>query len=474
VPPPPLQAQSPATLAATAGPIQGFEGRVDVTKSDIYPAPLRLKKHDGESAPLRLEYGINGLHVGSQIEFHGTYQGPFIMEFRRAASGDRQYIFGISDPPEATTRKVFQQVKPGDGCWGLELEIEVGSDEWPLAAGQQFSLLWKYEVNSKGLPQFTTTLKAGSYHRSFQSFDRTERMNRALVRHADRFIVRQKVKWRPFVPMTITSLQVKGMALLDAKQVPAVSTAQEPNARLFIGILTAPDNQAEREGQRNSWMRHPEVMAGRIKYKFFIGTAKDATQREAVRKESDLKGDIVTIEKEEGYYNIAHKTLEIVIYGSSRAEYIMKADDDTYIQVDNVLKMMGELPRSVLIGCLKCDPSPHRKGRWAIPHEEFAGDTFPLFPHGAGYVVSKDVGQRLEALRASDKLKVLRVEDVSMGLWVQQLKEDEGMPIKVMHDTRFRWEDLDCSDDSYTVHKATPRIQACMWQSQGGDVCSCR
>ena len=34
----------------------------------------------------------------------------------------------------------------------------------------------------------------------------------------------------------------------------------------------------------------------------------------------------------QGYYNIAYKSLEILIQGATKAPYVMKLDDDTYLQ----------------------------------------------------------------------------------------------------------------------------------------------
>jgi len=55
------------------------------------PKPLRLRKvKDVPGSPTRLEYGLKyGVSPGGKIRIQAIYQGPFIMELRQAATGER-------------------------------------------------------------------------------------------------------------------------------------------------------------------------------------------------------------------------------------------------------------------------------------------------------------------------------------------------------------------------------------------------
>ena len=51
---------------------------------------------------------------------------------------------------------------------------------------------------------------------------------------------------------------------------------------------------------------------------------------------------------------------------------------------------------------------------------------YPPFPHGSAYIVSRDVGLRLNQLKQRGDIQVWKLEDVSTGLWVRRLKEGQG------------------------------------------------
>ena len=118
------------------------------------------------------------------------------------------------------------------------------------------------------------------------------------------------------------------------------------------------------------------------------------------------------VDKEEGYYNIAHKSLEIMIQGSKEADYILKLDDDTYVQVERVVNYVRTMPQSVLTGWINADGEPHRKaGPWQISYKDYPYSVYPPFPHGSAYVASRDIGEALLMLQNKADLKVVGLSD---------------------------------------------------------------
>jgi len=277
--------------------------------------------------------------------------------------------------------------------------------------------------------------------------------------------------------MTVDSLEVWNMNLLDAASLPPPSPPPPRDGGsplLFIGVLSAPGNKELRDGQRASWLQHPSVAQGQVVAKFFVG--RDAAYDQAVAAEGAELGDIVVVDKEEGYYNIAFKSLEIQVYGSRVAPYTLKVDDDTYVQVDKVVPYVQGLPESTMVGWINCDGEPHRTEgtAWYMSPEDYAPDTYPPFPHGSAYIASRDIGETLRKLRDANQLKVWRLEDVSMGLWIRQVKEASGLPVSVINDQKFLFHDKDCREEAYTVHKLTAEEQKCMWRkAEAGDANRC-
>ncbi len=71
----------------------------------------------------------------------------------------------------------------------------------------------------------------------------------------------------------------------------------------------------------------------------------------------------------------------------------MKVDDDSYVRIDTLLERMRAAPNSYLfMGAIE-NPGggPHRNPRspWFVTEEEWPSNTYPLWAHGAGYVISQ-------------------------------------------------------------------------------------
>ena len=95
---------------------------------------------------------------------------------------------------------------------------------------------------------------------------------------------------------------------IETWQVPLEYSPAKPRraikmpAELFIGVLSAAKNFQLRNGQRKSWMKHSLIKAGNVKAKFFVGKVGPSEPREVgykLKKEMELYGDIVEVEKEE-------------------------------------------------------------------------------------------------------------------------------------------------------------------------------
>jgi len=62
------------------------------------------------------------------------------------------------------------------------------------------------------------------------------------------------------------------------------------------------------------------------------------------------------------------------------------------------------------------------------------------------------------------------MEDVSMGMWVEQFKSSR--PVEIVHSYKFC--QFGCIEDYYTAHYQSPRQMTCMWdklQHKGKPLC---
>lgn len=68
-------------------------------------------------------------------------------------------------------------------------------------------------------------------------------------------------------------------------------------------------------------------------------------------------------------------------------------DDDSYVHVDALLNLLSKLPsRHLYLGNIDEGPGgPHRDpaSPWYVTQEEWPSERYPMWAHGAGYVLSK-------------------------------------------------------------------------------------
>ncbi|XP_050371860.1 hydroxyproline O-galactosyltransferase GALT6-like isoform X2 [Argentina anserina] len=190
---------------------------------------------------------------------------------------------------------------------------------------------------------------------------------------------------------------------------------------LFIGILSAGNHFAERMAVRKSWMQHKLVKSSRVVARFFVALVRAVP-----------------------------------------AKYIMKCDDDTFVRVDAVLKEVQKARtyRSLYVGNLNYHHKPLRFGKWAVTYEEWPEEDYPTYANGPGYVVSSDVAKFILSEFEKNKLRLFKMEDVSMGMWVEQF--NNSRPVKYVHSLKFCQHG--CIENYYTAHYQSPRQMICMWE----------
>ncbi|CAD6250569.1 unnamed protein product [Miscanthus lutarioriparius] len=200
---------------------------------------------------------------------------------------------------------------------------------------------------------------------------------------------------------------------------------------------------------------------------------------EELWNEAHTYGDIQVLPFVDYYSLITWKTLAICIYGTSAlsAKYLMKTDDDAFVRVDEIQSTVKQLNVShgLLYGRINSDSGPHRnpESKWYISEEEWPEEKYPPWAHGPGYVVSQDIARAINNWYRASRLKMFKLEDVAMGIWVNDVKKD-GLPVKYETDKRIN---IDGCNDGYVVaHYQEPRHLLCMWEklltTQQAECCS--
>ncbi|OIW10511.1 hypothetical protein TanjilG_15883 [Lupinus angustifolius] len=246
------------------------------------------------------------------------------------------------------------------------------------------------------------------------------------------------------------------------------------NVELFIGILSSGNHFAERMAVRKSWMQHELIRSSHVVARFFVAVHARKDINVDIKKEAEYFGDIIIVPYMDHYDLVVLKTIAICEYGirTVHAKYIMKCDDDTFVRVDSIISEArnAESNRSLYMGNMNYHHNPLRTGKWAVTYEEWAAEEYPTYANGPGYIISSDIAQFVVSKFEKSRLNLFKMEDVSMGMWIDQFKIRRA--VKYVHSLNFC--QFGCIDDYYTAHYQSPRQMTCLWeklQQQGKPFC---
>lgn len=239
---------------------------------------------------------------------------------------------------------------------------------------------------------------------------------------------------------------------------------RDGSVELFIGILSAGNHFSERMAVRKSWMQHKSIKSSKYVARFFVAMHRRREINVELMKEIEFFRDIVIVPYMDHYDLVVLKTIAICEYGvrTVAAKYIMKCDDDTFVRVDAVMKEVKKVQsgRSLYVGNINYYHRPLRLGKWAVTYEEWPEEEYPPYANGPGYVLSSDIANSIVMDFEKHKLRLFKMEDVSMGMWVEQFNSSKQ--VEYVHSLKFC--QFGCIDDYFTAHYQSPRQMICLWK----------
>ncbi|GLC45049.1 hypothetical protein PLESTF_001555600 [Pleodorina starrii] len=249
---------------------------------------------------------------------------------------------------------------------------------------------------------------------------------------------------------------------MEVDEEPSCSGSSTP--RLCIFISSAPANVARRQSLRKSWFRYlddasslPECYRKNVTIKFVISLE---AQSEELASEEAQYGDMVYVDAPQGYHMLWRKALAFFAWLEERAcgsggggggdeydyQYVMHADDDSFVRLDLLLPLLVQWPRQRFYWGYVWDGSGNRvtapirnpANKSYMPEEQYPLDYYPPFASGCGFVLSRDL---VRALLAAEPLPDYRLLDPPFGIHLCGPPDlcvlPEG-PVTPVHDDRVR------------------------------------
>lgn len=259
--------------------------------------------------------------------------------------------------------------------------------------------------------------------------------------------------------------------VIDSKYI-CKTNAEQKEIDLLILITSAHENYERRFALRKTWLSQTKKNTGNVRYAFLLGKVTTASAGKLVWKESKKFHDMIKEDFFDTYHNLTYKTIMGMKWASRKcanAKFVMKTDDDMYINIDALLKSIKsretELQRNIGGHCDEMGKVPIRdtKSKWYASRKSFARDIYPSYCSGTAYVTSMSVAKTLYSISAT--VPFFHLEDVYVGLCLR--KAGLGVvDIPGFHLDRPRVDLCRYKRDLISVHYMTPHLLYLTWEKQ--------
>lgn len=226
----------------------------------------------------------------------------------------------------------------------------------------------------------------------------------AISKFNEHMNTRSEIKQRLHSPVTYT--------------INPANTCRENGQPIPINILclvcTAAKNVEFRSAIRKTWGQELITQArGRVV--FVVGRAQTPALEATIRNESLANFDIIQGNFADTYDNLTLKTVASLGWACeycSQARFVVKIDDDVFLNVPNLVRAIQSRARNAMYGKLKSKDEVIRNSssKWFVSKKEYPQKYFPDFLSGSAYVVGGDILKQLYDV--TGRLPPFRLEDV--------------------------------------------------------------
>lgn len=208
---------------------------------------------------------------------------------------------------------------------------------------------------------------------------------------------------------------------------------------LLLFVKSSPGNIARRNAIRSTWGNESYIqnaLGVTVKVVFALGTlpakkvgpswstGRRVGFQEQLVREDRLSGDLIQQDFLDSFHNL---TLKLILQfhwmhiRCAHARFLMTADDDVFIHMPNLVSYLQDVSSRGVTGLWVgrvhrgAPPIRSKDSKYYVPFEMYQWLSYPDYTAGAGYVVSRDVADKIYqatlTLNAS-----LYIDDVFMGI----------------------------------------------------------
>lgn len=166
---------------------------------------------------------------------------------------------------------------------------------------------------------------------------------------------------------------------------------------LLVLIHSSPENYLKRKTIRETW-GSPRA---HLRILFMLGEVKEKRLQSFIHKESSLHGDIVQGKFIDAYRNMTYKhimSLKYAIYHCPQAKYVLKTDDDVFVNMPIMIDFLKIILSPEGTGnLLLCETYTNAmvlrsyRSKWRVSFKEYPFRVYPTYCMGYAILYSPDV-----------------------------------------------------------------------------------
>lgn len=247
---------------------------------------------------------------------------------------------------------------------------------------------------------------------------------------------------------------------------------------LIILVTTRPSAYINRAAIRMSWGRMDSSMNKQVKKDhpgltwltlFSVGLVNSPSLGSLVALESEQYKDILRLPYVDSYKNLPNKTMNSLewIANNCNAEFVLKTDDDCFVNVFHMLKWLDSLPPNhEYMGRVNIDMPVIRDPRHRnyVPKREHADEFYKPYCAGGGYILRGTILKNVTKM--GKKIKQIINEDAYMGMLTNALgivpRNDERFLPFIFLSTTSKKSNMCNWRDKFLVHNVFVKRQLIM------------
>lgn len=172
------------------------------------------------------------------------------------------------------------------------------------------------------------------------------------------------------------------------------------NIKLLIIVTSAPSHDSARLAVRETWGHF--AIRKDVAIAFMLGTTSNESYVQKIEKEQEIYGDVIKGKFFDTYDNLTLKTISMLEWVDSycpKASFILKTDDDMFINVSRLLAFIAKHKpeQRAIYGRLakKWKPIRNKKSKYYISPQQYKPAVFPDFTTGPAYVFPAQLAKEL-------------------------------------------------------------------------------